>query len=37
MGNKEDVRTLFRILDTEAAICFLRVYVCLYHAWHIRQ
>jgi len=37
MGNKEDVRTLFRILDTEGAICFLRVYVWLYHAWHIRQ
>jgi hypothetical protein len=37
MDNKDDVRTLFRILDTEAAICFLRVYEHLYHAWHIRQ
>jgi hypothetical protein len=37
MDNKEYVRTLFRILDTEAAICFLRVYEQLYHAWHIRQ
>lgn len=28
MDNKEDVRTLFRILHTEAAICFPRAYEC---------